>query len=68
MASHPAFSILYESHRDLVYNLCLNYLQNTQDAGLRMVLTSNEKVDFIAFLLTLTDKEFLWNKDLAFPR
>jgi len=31
-------------------------------------LTSNEKVDLIAFLLTLTDKEFLFNRDFAFPR
>lgn len=31
-------------------------------------LTSNEKVDLTAFLLTLTDKEFLFNPDFAFPR
>lgn len=33
-----------------------------------LVLTSNEKVDLTAFLLTLTDKEFLFNPDFAFPR
>lgn len=31
-------------------------------------LTSREKVDLLAFLLTLTDKEFLFNPDHAFPR
>ncbi len=31
-------------------------------------LTSNEKVDVIAFLLTLTDKEFLFNPAHGFPR
>ncbi len=33
-----------------------------------IALTSNEKVDIIAFLLTLTDKEFLFNPKLGFPR
>lgn len=31
-------------------------------------LTSNDKVDLIAFLLTLTDHEFLRNPDFGFPR
>jgi cytochrome c peroxidase len=31
-------------------------------------LTSNERVDIIAFLLTLSDKEFLFNPDFAYPR
>ncbi|MFM1875275.1 MAG: hypothetical protein RL266_1012 [Bacteroidota bacterium] len=31
-------------------------------------LTGKEKVDITAFLLTLTDKEFLFNPDFAFPR
>ena len=31
-------------------------------------LTSNEKVDLTAFLLTLTDKEFLFNPEFSFPR
>lgn len=31
-------------------------------------LGSNEKVDLTAFLLTLTDKEFLFNPAFAFPR
>jgi cytochrome c peroxidase len=33
-----------------------------------IILTSNEKVDLIAFLLTLTDKEFLFNSKYAYPR
>lgn len=31
-------------------------------------LSSTEKTDLVAFLLTLTDKEFLFNPDHAFPR
>lgn len=31
-------------------------------------LTSNEQVDLLTFLLTLTDKEFLFNRDFVFPR
>ncbi|MGB0422956.1 MAG: cytochrome-c peroxidase [Flavobacteriales bacterium] len=31
-------------------------------------LSSDEKVDLMAFLLTLTDKEFLFNPDFGFPR
>lgn len=33
-----------------------------------VALTSNETTDLVAFLLTLTDKEFLFNRDFAFPR
>ncbi|MEJ6584223.1 MAG: cytochrome c peroxidase [Crocinitomicaceae bacterium] len=31
-------------------------------------LTSNERVDIVSFLLTLTDKEFLFNPDYQFPK
>ncbi len=31
-------------------------------------LTSNEKVDIIVFLLTLTDKEFLFNPNFSYPK
>jgi cytochrome c peroxidase len=34
----------------------------------QIVLTSNEKVDLIAFMLTLTDKEFLFNPKFGFPK
>jgi cytochrome c peroxidase len=33
-----------------------------------IVLSSNEKVDLVAFLLTLTDKEFLFDTSFSFPR
>ena len=33
-----------------------------------LVLTSNEKVDLIAFLLTLTDKEFIFNPKFSYPK
>lgn len=33
-----------------------------------MALTSNEKVDLIAFLLTLSDRSFLFNRENAFPQ
>lgn len=33
-----------------------------------MNLNSNEKVDLIAFLMTLSDKDFVFNKKHAFPR
>ncbi len=33
-----------------------------------MNLTSHEKVDLIAFLLTLSDKEFLFNNNYTYPR
>jgi cytochrome c peroxidase len=32
-----------------------------------IVLTSNEKVDLISFLLTLTDREFIFNKKFSYP-
>lgn len=33
-----------------------------------IILSSNEQVDLIAFLLTLTDHQFLFNPDYSFPR
>ena len=50
----------------------LNHYQNKKLAknsvGERVLLSSNEKVDLIAFLLTLSDKEFLFNPKHSFPR
>lgn len=34
----------------------------------KIILTSDQKVDLTAFLLTLTDKEFLFNPKFGFPR
>ncbi len=39
-----------------------------KNTALGIELTANEKVDLTAFLLTLTDKEFLFNPDFSFPR
>ena len=33
-----------------------------------IILTSNEKVDLVTFLLTLTDKTFLFNPNYSFPK
>lgn len=33
-----------------------------------ILLSSNEKVDLTAFLLTLSDKEFIFNKKFAYPK
>jgi cytochrome c peroxidase len=33
-----------------------------------IVLSSNEKVDVIAFLLTLTDRKFLFNSNFSYPK
>ena len=33
-----------------------------------IVLSSNEKVDLLAFLLTLTDKKFLFNPEYTYPK
>jgi len=34
----------------------------------KIILTSNEKVDLIAFLLTLSDKEFMFNPKFSYPK
>lgn len=34
----------------------------------RIVLSDNEKIDLIAFLLTLSDKDFLFNPSFSFPK
>ncbi|HMT36120.1 MAG TPA: hypothetical protein PKC41_09690, partial [Chitinophagaceae bacterium] len=33
-----------------------------------ILLTSNEKVDLMAFLLTLSDRKFIFNPKHAYPR
>jgi len=43
--------------------------QKFKENGLKKIdLSSNAQVDLIAFLLTLNDKEFVFNKDYRFPR
>ena len=52
-----------EHYNSIIVNKSLpNQLQK------RMNLTDNERVDLVAFLLTLTDNEFLFNKRFAYPR
>ncbi len=34
----------------------------------KIILSSNERVDLIAFLFTLTDRSFLFNKDYSYPK
>jgi cytochrome c peroxidase len=33
-----------------------------------IILSSNEKVDLIAFLLTLNDKDFVFNPNFQYPQ
>ncbi len=46
----------------------INHYTTTDKLKKPIVLTSNEKVDLIAFLLTLTDTEFLFDRRFGFPR
>lgn len=47
-------------------------ISNTENLSPQLIngikLSSEDKVDIIAFLLTLSDKEFLFNPDFQFPR
>lgn len=54
-----------------VLNHYANSIDSTNhysDIKYKLNLSHEEQIDIIAFLLTLTDKEFLFNPDLAFPR
>lgn len=46
----------------------LNHYTSTDKLKKPIFLTSNEKTDIIAFLLTLTDNDFLFDKRFGFPR
>ena len=46
----------------------LNHYTRTMVGGRQIALTSDEKTDLVAFLFTLTDREFLFNPDFAFPK
>lgn len=46
----------------------LNYYSSPAATDLGIALSVNEKVDLTAFLLTLTDREFLFNPDFSFPK
>jgi cytochrome c peroxidase len=46
----------------------VNHYVSTDKLKQPIVLNSNEKTDIIAFLLTLTDNDFLFDKRFGFPR
>lgn len=46
----------------------INHYATTDKLKKPIVLTANEKVDLVAFLLTLTDTEFLFDRRFGFPR
>jgi cytochrome c peroxidase len=46
----------------------VNHYAQTNALDRKIDLLPNEKVDLVAFLLTLTDREFLFNPDFSFPR
>ncbi|HOY16117.1 MAG TPA: cytochrome c peroxidase [Haliscomenobacter sp.] len=46
----------------------LNHYTETDELKAQIVLSSNEKADLIAFLLTLTDNDFLFDKWFGFPK
>ena len=54
----------YQDHVVLSDNVDVNIVEMTQDT---LVLTAQDKQDLKAFLLTLTDQEFLSNPDFASP-
>jgi len=55
-----------------VLNHYTNEIQKSSTLSINLekliALSSNEKVDIIAFLLTLSDREFLFNQDHGFPK
>lgn len=46
----------------------INHYTQTTALEQKIELSAYEKVDLLAFLLTLTDREFLFNPDFSFPR
>lgn len=46
----------------------INHYTQTTALDRKIDLLPNEKVDLVAFLLTLSDREFLFNPDFSFPR
>ena len=55
-----------------VLNHYSNEIQKSSTLSINLVkpiaLSSNEKVDIIAFLLTLSDREFIFNQAHSFPK
>ncbi len=45
----------------------VNHYSTTKELQKSIVLSPNEKIDLVAFLLTLTDNEFLYDKRFGYP-
>ncbi len=50
------------------YNSIIKNISLPKQLQKPMNLTDNDRVDLVAFLLTLTDKEFLFNKQFGYPK
>ena len=46
----------------------VNHYAQTTRLDRKIELSAHEKTDLVAFLLTLTDREFLFNPDFSFPK
>ena len=60
-----SFPYMHDGRFKTLSQVFKHYTSNTSNS---ILLSSNEKVDLTAFLLTLTDKYFLFNKKHSFPR
>ena len=70
-----SFPYMHDGRFDNLREVIDHYTEQIDPAGFidprlnqKIELTSNQKVDLIAFLRTLNDKDFVFNKDFAFPR
>lgn len=65
------YPYMHDGRFKSLYNVVEHYnaLENPADKRLSSVkLTENQKVELVSFMLTLTDRDFLFNPDLAFPK
>jgi cytochrome c peroxidase len=46
----------------------VEHYSQTDNISPKITLSANEKVDLVAFLLTLTDRAYLFNPDFSFPK
>lgn len=46
----------------------VDFYSKNSEVKPKIELSANEKVDLVAFLLTLTDREFLFNPEFSFPK
>jgi cytochrome c peroxidase len=60
----------FKKHKDVINHYTQGiHISSTLAIELQkpIQLTSNEKVDLIAFLMTLNDREFVFKKEYGFP-